>query len=161
MLLKHTAIIIRGYTEMLLESITHSINFSHAFERSHQFCVNNLNEFRHLSAWLDCNDSWPLPPASVHLIRPLLTFHGLCGKKGLHTLFHSPAWLLCREKTAYWSHSCWSTVASDTMRCFMFLHAPSKPDSDSMCWGQSKRLCKMTHHISFYTDVTDSSGFQR
>lgn len=88
---EHTGIILHGYSEIPLESIIHSINSLHAFERSHQFCVNNLNEFGHLSAWLDCNDSWPLPPASVHLIRPLLIIHELRRKRIAHIISHACA----------------------------------------------------------------------
>lgn len=91
---------IDGHIEIPPESIIYkypytTINLWHAFQRSDQFCVNNLTWLWHLSAQLDCNYSWPLPPATVHLIRSLLIFCGLWEKVIAHIISHSWATFLC------------------------------------------------------------------
>lgn len=81
-----------------------AINLLHAFQRSHQFCLNNLNDFRHLSASWDCNYWWPLhPPAAVCLIRPLLILRGLWGEMIARVISHSCVTFLLRRMPR-WSH---------------------------------------------------------
>lgn len=49
---KHHGVIIDGHTESIIYIHKHTINSFPALERSHQFCDNNLNDFRRLSAAL-------------------------------------------------------------------------------------------------------------